>query len=213
MTHFLPRKVVVNNFYIILYFTASAPWLKSSSLLVSIKSNITITYYCNKMMDDDLSPQRKELAGKLDVLRYAIENNSKIVKGLKETLKAIETRKAKVVFLAEDTPLDTYKTVIRQYCSIFYHSNLVLLEVKEWMKLRNVAFGFRGKKEELQNPKCYCAAILLPTKEEEKERKTKMEKLQSESNFRKTVNRQSNLALFQKLVTFDTKKGEQDVSP
>jgi ribosomal protein L7Ae-like RNA K-turn-binding protein len=135
-----------------------------------------------------------------DVLKYAIYNKEKVVKGLKETLKAIETGRAKVVFIALNAPLETYKTVIKQYCSIFCdNSTNYIFEVEDWMKLRNAVFEYSGKEEFGHNPKCYCACILYPSKEEERERRRQ----KSTSNSpKKVLKRQEHL--FKKMIGNDT---------
>jgi hypothetical protein len=158
------------------------------------------------MSDHEFSPNRNSIRMRTydEVLRNAINNKEKIVKGLKETLKAIETRRAKYVFIAMDAPLENYKTVIKQYCLIFNdnESKNFIFEVDEWIKLRNVAFSYYGAQETKQNPKCYCAAILYPSKEEEKERKMKF--MSETGSPLKSLKRQGHL--FKKMLGFTMNK-------
>lgn len=91
-----------------------------------------------------------------------------VVKGLKETLKAIETNRAKIVYLAKDCELDNYKKLITDSCSVY---NISLIEVGDWTLLRDILMPGDTSKEIIENakrkgkiakinPKCYCAATL-----------------------------------------------------
>lgn len=91
-----------------------------------------------------------------------------VVKGLKETLKAIESDKAEVVFLAQDCELEDYKKLIIDYCNI--HSK-TLVDVKAWTELRDILIDGIPSSMVLENarkkgkvakisPKCYSAAIV-----------------------------------------------------
>jgi ribosomal protein L30E len=157
------------------------------------------------MSDSEHSPYRNQLKPRTfeEVLRYAILHKEKIVKGLKETLKAIETGRAKVVFIASNAPLENYKTVIKEYCNIFCDNSVnYIFEVDDWVKLRNVVFEYSGKNEIRSNPKCYCAAILYPSKEEERERKLR-QKSQGNSP-KKFFKRQEHI--FKKMLGGDSLK-------
>lgn len=94
--------------------------------------------------------------------------NGIVVKGLKETLKSIESQKAKVVYLALDCELEDYTRIVKEYCTLFKRN---LVEVQNWMELRNILMNKppssylelkakRNGKIAKIGPKCYCAAIL-----------------------------------------------------
>ena len=102
---------------------------------------------------------------KLDELKNAIIDGRKIIKGLKETLRAIETNKAEKVYLARDCEIRNYLTLIKEYCVLF---NIELIEIPNWTSLRDVVMinnkNFKPTdkiKNKLKiSPRCYCAAIL-----------------------------------------------------
>jgi ribosomal protein L7Ae-like RNA K-turn-binding protein len=91
-----------------------------------------------------------------------------VVKGLKETLKAIESQKAKLVFIAVDNELEDYKKILTDFCSLYKKP---LIEVNEWKELRDllmdeipskILINRAKKKGKIAKitPKCYCAAII-----------------------------------------------------
>ncbi len=96
-----------------------------SSISDTQVENITFLQDPTRSYKDDL----KELEEIID--------NRKIVKGLKETLRAIETKKAEKVYLGVDAFLEKYKLVISEYCSIF---NVPLIRINKWIELRDIVF-------------------------------------------------------------------------
>ncbi len=111
--------------------------------------------------------EREAYKKNMNILRQASLCGS-VVKGLKETIKAIESHKAKVVYLANECELEDYKKVIREFCGLFMTK---LIIVNDWRELRDILIkGIpssileenaikKGKTLRL-TPKCYSAAIL-----------------------------------------------------
>ena len=108
--------------------------------------------------------------------------NGGVVKGFKETIKAIESGKAKLVFLAKDCENMEYYSIIRELKTIF---SFELQEIDTWVELRDIlGLGIPSdilidKKKKLGKepkirPKCHCAAII--SEEAEGAEMTKKEK-------------------------------------
>jgi ribosomal protein L7Ae-like RNA K-turn-binding protein len=94
----------------------------------------------------------------------------KIVKGLKEILKAIENNKTKKVYLASDCDNKEYSSILEEFSAIYQFE---LVRVKNWVELRDIVFSgsvlpsrfiienaeMKGIKAKI-HPKCYAACIL-----------------------------------------------------
>ncbi len=95
-------------------------------------------------------------------------NHGGVVKGVAETLKALEAGKAKIVFLAEDCDNQQYKDTVTTLAS---NSGVPLVEVPTWIELKDFCkLGLdsttiqkiaeeKGKEAKIK-PKCSCAAII-----------------------------------------------------
>ena len=57
-----------------------------------------------------------------------------VLKGIAETVKALEQGKAKVVFLADDCDKDDYKNLIKALCS---QNKVPVVEIPEWVSLKD----------------------------------------------------------------------------
>lgn len=66
-----------------------------------------------------------------------------VVKGIKETLKAIENRRAKFVYLAGDCELTDYNKILEEYCKTLKIDYYI---VDKWHKLRDIVM--KGPKSE-----------------------------------------------------------------
>ena len=91
-----------------------------------------------------------------------------VVKGISETIKALESQKAKVVFLAEDCDNDNYKNLLKAIAKEF---NIPVIAIDKWEKLKDFCrLGLlsstireiaekKGKEGKIK-PRCSCCAIL-----------------------------------------------------
>ena len=96
-------------------------------------------------------------------------NTNGLVKGLAETVKAIESQKSKVVFIAEDCDNDEYKKLVRTLAAQY---KVPLIEVPQWIELKDSCnLGLhseiikkvakeKGKPEKIK-PRCSSAAIIV----------------------------------------------------
>jgi hypothetical protein len=91
-----------------------------------------------------------------------------VVKGLKETIRLIESGRAKTVFCAKSDDNENYLNVIKQICLLY---KIELIELDDWLILRDIlinttpseevkAKARRLGKEAKIKPKCNCAAII-----------------------------------------------------
>jgi len=91
-----------------------------------------------------------------------------VVKGIAETLKALEAGKAKVVFLAEDCDNDQYKETIVALAKSY---NIPLVEIPTWIELKDfcklglesakiIEVAQQKGKEAKIKPRCSSAAIV-----------------------------------------------------
>lgn len=109
---------------------------------------------------------RREIAIQI-VINNALEKGT-LVKGISEVLKAIELRKVKCVFLAEDCNNDKYIDIIK---SVSIENNIPLIMVDTWEHLRDYChLGIpcdilrkialeKGKPVKIK-PKCSSCAII-----------------------------------------------------
>lgn len=91
-----------------------------------------------------------------------------VVKGIAETLKALECQKAKVVFLAEDCDNDQYKDTLTALAAQF---NVPVIEISTWVELKDFCnLGLqsatilkvaeeKGKEAKIK-PRCSSCAII-----------------------------------------------------
>lgn len=95
-----------------------------------------------------------------------------IVKGVKETLKAIEAKKCLEVFLSKECEDDSYKKCIKDYCEMY---SIPIIEVENKYLIRDtVMLGLPSDlliskaisvgKEPRVMPNCHVAAILEESK-------------------------------------------------
>jgi ribosomal protein L7Ae-like RNA K-turn-binding protein len=129
--------------------------------LSELRSKFQNTYIQNLEINDDV------YISSLNKLKFAAKCGS-VSKGLKETLRAIKSQKAKLVYLAVDCDLPDYKKVIEESCDLF---KVKIFEVNDWKEIRDcvmdcVPSGIifekarrNGVKAKIK-PKCYVAAIL-----------------------------------------------------
>lgn len=91
-----------------------------------------------------------------------------VVKGIAETLKALEAGKAKVVFIAEDCDNEQYKETIR---TLAENSGVPVVEVPTWVELKDfcklgllsstiIKIAEEKGKEAKIKPRCSSAAII-----------------------------------------------------
>ncbi len=100
-------------------------------------------------------------------LRYAAKCGL-VAKGLRETLRAIRSNTAKIVYLAVDCDIKDYKNVIEESCELF---KVDIVEINDWKELRDSVmdcipsdirldkFRRKGKTPKITQ-KCFVAAIL-----------------------------------------------------
>jgi ribosomal protein L7Ae-like RNA K-turn-binding protein len=95
--------------------------------------------------------------------------SGQVVKGIAETLKALEAQKAKIVFLADDCDNEDYKATIRGLASQF---NVPVVDVETWIQLKDYCgLGVNSEiiksvaeekgKEPKIKPRCSSAAIIV----------------------------------------------------
>lgn len=114
---------------------------------------------------------------RLDDLKLAAYKGN-LVKGLRETLRAIKLRKAVNVYLADSDLSEKYSTVIMDFCKLYLLKYPI--QIKDFTILRDIVMkrtpsdiiklnaskygeDTSGKKKQ-KGPKCYCAAIIEPKK-------------------------------------------------
>ncbi len=101
------------------------------------------------------------------VLGIALHHGG-VVKGIAETLKALEAQKAKVVFLADDCDNEQYKDTIT---ALAEQSGVPVVTVPTWIELKDfcklgllsstlIQIAEEKKKEAKIKPKCSSAAII-----------------------------------------------------
>jgi small subunit ribosomal protein S12e len=91
-----------------------------------------------------------------------------VVKGIAETLKALEAGKAKVVFMAEDCDNEQYKTTVR---ALSEQQGVPVVDVPTWVELKDfcqlgllsstiIKIAEEKGKEAKIKPRCSAAAIV-----------------------------------------------------
>jgi small subunit ribosomal protein S12e len=101
------------------------------------------------------------------VLGIALHHGG-VVRGIAETLKALEAQKAKVVFIAEDCDNEQYKETIR---GLAEQSGVPVVDVPTWVELKDfcklgllsstiIQIAEEKGKEPKIKPKCSSAAIV-----------------------------------------------------
>jgi ribosomal protein L30E len=129
--------------------------------LSEVRSKFQNTYLQHLEINED------SYISSLNKLKFAAKCGS-VSKGLKETLRAIKSQKAKLVYLAIDCDIPDYKKVIEDSCEIF---KVKIFEVNDWREIRDNVMDClpssiimekarrNGIKPKIK-PKCYVAAIL-----------------------------------------------------
>jgi ribosomal protein L30E len=120
-----------------------------------------------QIIPEEFNNIKQDIDNNIVKLNYASKCGV-VVKGFRETLKAIKTFKAKVVYLAVDCDQKDYIQLVHEFCEIF---KIKLIKVKNWLDIRDNAMDCipshilidkakrLGKRIKI-TPKCYCAAIL-----------------------------------------------------
>ncbi len=91
-----------------------------------------------------------------------------LVKGVRETMKAIESQKAKIVFLAEDCDNDEYKNKVTLFAK---QNGVPVIDVATWVELKDAChLGLKSEllqkiaeekgKEAKMKPRCSTATII-----------------------------------------------------
>ncbi len=111
--------------------------------------------------------KKSELFNALKRLRYARECGM-VVKGLKETIRAIKSGKAKEVYVSKDPKIKDYIALIKEYCNFF---KINCTQIDNWMDIRDAVIydepstiiieraRIRGVTPIIR-PKCNSAAII-----------------------------------------------------
>ena len=108
----------------------------------------------------------KELAIQL-VLQRALNVNG-VLKGIAETIKALENQKVQLIFLAEDCDNDQYKTTLSALAKQY---GVKIIDVETWEQLKDFCqLGLQSStirkvaeekgKEPKIKPRCSCASII-----------------------------------------------------
>jgi len=116
--------------------------------------------------NDNFTRHNEKYTEQMTKLKYAAGTGA-VVKGLKETLRTIESGKAKIVYCAKNENED-YMNLIQKFSEI-YKKELVI--VGDWLELRDILFKTKpsyliieeAKRQGIIpkiNPKCFCAAII-----------------------------------------------------
>jgi hypothetical protein len=102
-------------------------------------------------------------------------DNGNVFNGIKETLRAIELKKAKLVYVAVDCEIQDYSDLIIKLCKI---NAIPYIKVLHWTNLRDVLFKgpiaaelekaakIKGKPVKI-TPKCNSAVVLFSKEEED----------------------------------------------
>lgn len=124
--------------------------------------------------DDDqnrgtMNQEEKDLAYKAEIMKLKYASHcGVVVKGIKETLRAIKSQKAKVVYLASFCEVRDYKEIIEEYCELF---KVKMIMVNDWKEIRDAVIEglpseiliekarSKGRIPKI-TPKCYSAAII-----------------------------------------------------
>jgi ribosomal protein L30E len=111
--------------------------------------------------------KEEEYRIKLNKLKFAAKCGS-VCKGLKETIRAIKSNKAKSVYLASDCVQVDYKKLIVDLCELY---KVEFFEMKDWLEIRDNVMDCipshiliekarkNGSRAKI-TPKCHVAAIL-----------------------------------------------------
>lgn len=131
------------------------------------KSNKNLLKFISNKRMANPQGDKEEMTNHLLILKKA-SLAGVVVKGIKETLKAIEANKCQVVFVSRDCEDDSYKKCIREFCDMY---SVSLIETDNKYQIRDaVMLGepsyiliekakASGKTLKIM-PNCYCAAIL-----------------------------------------------------
>jgi len=108
---------------------------------------------------------------KMSAIQHVINisrHNNGLVKGIAETVKALESQKAKLIFLAEDCNSEEYKSLITTLAGQY---KVPVVEIPTWIELKDSCnLGYpsekirkvaeeKGKEPKIK-PKCSSAAII-----------------------------------------------------
>lgn len=106
--------------------------------------------------------------GAIQIVLGIANHSGIVVKGIAETLKALESRKAQLVFLAEDCDNEQYKDTINALAA---EAGVSVVEVPTWVELKDFcglglpsenivkAAEEKGKEAKIK-PRCSSAAII-----------------------------------------------------
>ncbi len=122
-----------------------------------------------------------EILSKINNLNYSYlmgflnlqMDNGNVMNGIKETIRSIELKKAKLVFIAEDCEIEDYSNLVIKLCVL---NEIRYVKVLHWSNLRDIIFkgpttseleeiAMRKGKPAKITPKCN-SAVVLYTKEE-----------------------------------------------
>lgn len=136
-----------------------------------MSTNLGSSKYMTKIIKKkeivELQNERDELSDNLYILKKAAIAGT-IVKGIKETLKAIEANKCKKVFISKECDDDFYRKCIKDFCDMY---SVPIIETETKYQIRDaVMLGEPSQslidkakstgKDPIIKPNCYCAAIL-----------------------------------------------------
>jgi len=122
-------------------------------------------------------------------LNYSLDNGN-VMNGIKETIRSIEMKKAKLVFVAEDCEIQDYSNLIIKLCEM---NQVSYIKVLHWTNLRDILFKgptsieleniakSKGKPAKI-TPKCNSAVILFTKEELEIIQKGNQNELNKENN-------------------------------
>jgi len=129
---------------------------------------------CNTLLifsDVPVVEEPKEMTNVLaiQIIITNARNNNGLIKGIAETVKALESQKAKVVFIAEDCDNDEYKKLITTLTAQY---KVPLIEIPQWIDLKDSCkLGLHSEiirkvakeknKPEKIKPRCSSACIIV----------------------------------------------------
>ena len=124
----------------------------------------------NELSDVPVVEEPKEMTKVLavQIIITNARNNNGLVKGIAETVKALESQKAKVVFIANDCDNDEYKKLLTTLAGQY---KVPIIEIPEWIELKDSCkLGLHSEiirkvakeknKPEKIKPRCSSACII-----------------------------------------------------
>jgi ribosomal protein L7Ae-like RNA K-turn-binding protein len=108
-------------------------------------------------------------------LNYNLDNGN-VMNGIKETIRSIELKKAKLVYIADDCDVKEYLDLIIRLCT---ENNIPFVKVLKWTNLRDLLFKgltsrelealAKEKNRELKiKPRCNSAVVLFNNEDNDK---------------------------------------------